>query len=97
MSASALLLIIFNQLILFHQMELGREQGAVRRGRHSGHQRGQLLLHEEERQERVQDTVQRRSAAQRWPLEADSHQEVPLRRIQSQDEVLTDRTAKFCI
>ena len=68
-------------------MELGREQGAVRGERDEGDQGGQLLLPQEVRQERVQDPVQRRTAAQRRALEAHRHQEVPLRRVQSEDEV----------
>ena len=47
------------------QMELGREQGAVRGERDEGDEGGQLLLPQEVRQERVQDPVQRRAAAQR--------------------------------
>ena len=71
------------------QMELGREQGAVRGERDEGDEGGQLLLPQEVRQERVQDPVQRRAAAQRRTLEAHHHQEVPLRRVQSQDKVRT--------
>ena len=61
-------------IMLLLQMELGREQGALRGDRQARRQSGQLLLPQEVRQERVQGPVQRRTAAQRRTLEDHSHQ-----------------------